>query len=321
MDRSGAASIEAQATRGDTICPVLVSASRRTDIPQFYGAWFAQRLKDGIATFRTAFGTPGRVSLRRGDVLGFLFWTKYAGPFRTVLEELRAEAVPFAFQYTVNGYGTTLERNIPPLAQVLRDVLAVRALLPSAACLEWRYDPIILSEAQPVPWHLRHFTRLARAMDGVVDVVNVSVVEPYAKTVRRMAGAAAGVRFRAGRTRNAGSPEDSGAGEDTAALLGELGGIAAQLGIELRVCSNPEWRLPVSRCVSAELFSPWGRAADAILTLAPRPSRPGCHCLAVVDIGMDNTCLGGCRYCYATVSDGIAQSNFACHDPARTCLR
>jgi hypothetical protein len=276
----------------------------------------------GVVAFRTAFGTHGQASLRREDVLGYLFWTKFAAPFRPVLQELLSERVPFAFQYTVNGYGRALERQIPSLNVVLRDVVAVRSMLPGAACLEWRYDPIVLDRDRSAGWHMQHFGALARELRGVVNVVNVSVVEPYLKTVRRMRPLTEEVRYRHTPGNAPRGPQSSdSAGPEIAALLTELRGLAAGAGIELRVCSNPEWDFPASRCVSAEVFLPWGEAADGIQELTARPSRPGCRCLAVVDIGMDNTCIGGCLYCYATASDEVAQRNHARHAPSRASLR
>ena len=301
---------------------VVVSASRRTDIPQFYGRWFAERRRAGVVAFRTAFGTPGQASLRREDVLGYLFWTKFAAPFRPILLELLSDQVPFAFQYTVNGYGPALERQVPSLNVVLRDVVAIRAMLPGAACLEWRYDPIVLDRDRSANWHVQHFGALARELRGVVNVVNVSVVEPYLKTVRRMRPLTEEVLYRHDRGNAPRRPQSvDSAGPEMATLLTDLQRLAVEVGIELRACSNPEWNFPASRCASADVFLPWGEAVDGIQELAPRPSRPGCRCLAVVDIGMDNTCMGGCLYCYATASDEVAQRNFARHDPLGGSLR
>ncbi len=237
-----AASASDRGTNGSTVRtrPALVSASRRTDIPQFYSRWFAERRKVGFAVFRTAFGTPGRASLRPEDVLAYLFWTKYAGPFHPILQELQAEGTPFAFQYTINGYGPTLEPQIPPLHLVLQDIEAVRLRLPSTACLEWRYDPIVLSREWPAAWHLRNFGALARALQGVVSIVNVSVVEPYVKTVRRMGSVAAEVLYR--NRRGVGVHRSEGieaAGSETATLLGELQGLAAENRIEPQSLRQP----------------------------------------------------------------------------------
>ena len=297
---------------------MVVSASRRTDIPQFYARWFAERRRQGEAVFRTAFGTPGRASLRREDVLGYLFWTKYAGPFHEELAALRDEGVPHAFQYTVTGYGREVERGIPALAVVLEDVLAVRAGLPAAACLEWRYDPIVLGGERTPGWHLRRFASIAAELRGATEVVNVSVIEPYARTVRRMTETG-DVLYRPGEAaRNRGVPA---AGAEATALLVELRDAAAERAMELRVCANPEWGHLPSQCVSPRLFAPWGAAAAGLGAVPVRPSRPGCRCLAVVDIGMDNTCLGGCRYCYVTVSDAAAARHRARHDPLAPSLR
>lgn len=301
--------------------PVIVSASRRTDIPQFYGTWFTERRRAGEALFRTAFGTAGRASLRAEDVGGYLFWTKYAGRFHGVLDELRAEGVPFAFQYTVNAYGPAIERRIPRLGLILDDICAVRSRLPARDCLEWRYDPIVVSREHPVSWHAAQFDSLSRALRGVTKVVNVSIVEPYVKTVRRME-AASDVRYRQrDATRQWSHATLEHAGSETALLLRELTGIALASGIELRACCNPEWGITPSQCVSEALFDAWGDIAARIRGGAVRPSRPGCRCLAVVDIGMDNTCVGGCRYCYVTVSDAVADRNHARHRPNLPSLR
>ena len=305
----------------------LISASRRTDIPHYYGEWFGARRRAGWAEFRTTFGTTGRVSLRQEDVLGFLFWTKYAAPFSASLHALSEEGTPYAFQYTVNGYGASLEPHIPGLTAVIEDVLAVRRDLPGSACIEWRYDPIVLSGEYDHAYHLRRFTEIASALQGAARVVNVSVVEPYFKTARRLIPAAPDAQFRevpeARRerllSRHPGLRE---AGLDIRALLSELSAVATHNGFELRSCANPEWGLPASQCTSVEQFAPYGTATrSSVETLAERPSRPGCRCLSVVDIGMDNTCVGGCVYCYVVSNQDLAVRNRRVHDPQGPRLR
>ena len=109
--------------------PKLISASRRTDIPRFYARWFGERRRHGFAESRTAFGVAGRVSLRRADVLGFLFWTRDAGPFMKELEALRVEGIPYTFQFTINGYGRELEPRRPKMAEAIESFLAVSSSL------------------------------------------------------------------------------------------------------------------------------------------------------------------------------------------------
>lgn len=303
----------------------LISASRRTDIPRFYARWFAERRQAGWAEFRNAFGGSGRVSLSNEDVIGYLFWTRYARPFTQALWNLLDEGIPCVFQYTINGYGREIEPHSPRLARALADFVALSAKLPSPPCIQWRYDPILLSDQYRVDDHLRRFRRIATALSGATRVVNTSIVEPYLKTVRRLADPT--VRYRdfdpkQRPTVAARHPRLGQIAGDARPLLEGLAAIAAENGMELRVCSNPEYALPQAQCCSVESFAPYGAAVvERVAALPPGPSRAGCRCLKTVDIGMDNTCIAGCRYCYVVQSQQTALRNYQNHDPAAARLR
>jgi len=307
---------------------VIISASRRTDIPQYYARWFAERRKVGLAEFRTAFGTAGRVSLLRDDVLGYLFWTKNAAPFHDQLAGLRAEGIPYAFQYTVNGYGPPLEAHIPALSFVLADFLRVVRGLPDPRCAQWRYDPIVIADGFDLRYHLRRFCEIAAALAGATRVVNTSIVEPYVKTIRRVGAVVPTAQYRKldpvrNPTAARRHPDLRQVGHEAAGrLVTELRGIAAEHGMELRTCCNPELALSPAQCCGAELFAGYGPVLEGrAARLASGPSRASCRCLKSVDIGMDNTCLGGCRYCYVVTSHELAVSNFRRHQPAGPSLR
>ena len=303
----------------------IISASRRTDIPRFYPQWFSERRKAGYVEFRNAFGGKGSASLSAEHVLGYLFWTRYAKPFGTALRILREEGVPHAFQYTINAYGRELDKHIPHIEQAVTDFLAVSKNLPSPASIQWRYDPIVLSDRYGVNFHLQRFQRIAAALEGATNVVNTAFTEPYLKTVRRVDDAS--VRYRQldpkrHRTVAARNPRLGQINNEGKKLLEGLAGIAAEHGIELRVCSNPEWPMPRAQCCGVELFEPYGpEVTQQVLRLKPGPSRTGCRCLKLVDIGMDNTCLGGCRYCYVVQSHRSAVENYRRHDPQGIMLR
>jgi hypothetical protein len=309
--------------------PQLISASRRCDIPRFYGRWFARRRKEGYAEFRTAFGVRGRVSLATADVLGYVFWTRDARPFRAELAALRDGGTAYAFQFTINGYGRELEPHRPNLQDAIESFRELSGSLPGPEAIQWRYDPIVLSEAYPPDYHLRQFRRIARQLAGHTQVVNVSVVEPYIKAVRRIADRT--VRYRAvdPRRHKSVAKRYPGLQQATEApqLLGELSAVAAEQGIELRVCCNPEYSRPdgplaPSQCIGPGPFVAYGAGLHARLSeLAPAPSRAACRCVRSVDIGMDNTCPCGCKYCYVTTSLETAIENFRRHDPTSPSLR
>lgn len=310
--------------------PRLISASRRTDIPRFYARWFGERRRQGFAESRTAFGVAVRASLRRADVLGFLFWTRGARPFMKELEALRKEGVPYAFQFTINGYGRELEPRRPELAEAIESFLAVSSTLNGPESIQWRYDPIVVSDRYPAADHVGRFESIARRLAGATRVVNVSFVEPYAKALRRIADP--GVRYRAVDPRRhksvARKHPDLPVVERADRLLKELSDVAEGVGIELRVCCNPEYSGPLlglperSQCVGPELFSPYGDEFLARLSSLPEaPTRSGCRCLKSQDIGMDETCAGGCKYCYVTSSSRASLENFERHDPKSSTLR
>ena len=99
---------------------MIISASRRTDIPAFYSEWFMRRLHEGYVLVKNPFNTKqiSRVSLRPEDVECFVFWTKNAAPMLRYIDELRE--LPCYFQFTITPYGREVEPQLPPKAEVMR---------------------------------------------------------------------------------------------------------------------------------------------------------------------------------------------------------
>lgn len=310
----------------DTPVKNIISASRRTDIPRYYGDWLKNRRRAGSARFRSAYGTAGEVSLEPDDVFGYLFWTRYAHP-RRFLDQLKgdllASGVPCVFQYTVTGYGPPLEPHLPRISRVIDNFLQVARSLPDPGCIQWRYDPIVLSDDLTPDFHRENFRSLARELEGATRVVNTSVVEPYLKAIRRMSDPSAIYRrVDPGRhkTVHLRHPDLGQPGRSLSQLVAELREIASEHGMELRTCANPELDLPAAQCCGLELFAPYGNIKE-LEDIPSKPSRPFCDCLETVDIGMDNSCLGGCKYCYVVISHASAVKNFRNHDPHDPMIR
>jgi hypothetical protein len=304
----------------------IISASRRTDIPRFYARWFTQRRQEGRVKFRNSFGGKGSVSLQDEDVLGYLFWTRYAKPFRGELRALLDVGLPCIFQYTVTGYDREIEPHTPETGQAVDDFHAISAMLPAPDCIQWRYDPIVINDAQPIDWHFENFERITARLQGATRVVNTSFIEPYVKAIRRMNDPTTVFRRideNRHKTVMKRYPDLVQVDDETAqTLLTSLSDIARKYGMGLRMCANPEWDFPKSQCCGKELFAPYGEErAKQIESLILGPSRPACRCLKTVDIGMDNTCLGGCKYCYVVTSHDLAVKNYRTHVPDYPMLR
>ncbi len=284
---------------------MIVSASYKTDIPAFYGPWFARRLEAGFCRVASPYGgPPSTVPLDRSAVDGFVFWTRNLGPFLPVLDTVRERGFPFVVQYTITGYPRQLDAaTVAPERAIghLRDLFRRNGLRAGV----WRYDPILFSSLTPPDWHRATFARLARDLAGTVDEVVVSFLQVYRKTARNMALAAkeAGFDWR--------DPE----ADEKRALLADLAAMAADAGLRLSLCAQPELLIDgvhEASCIDAARLSDLaGRPVRALL----KPHRKTCACHASRDIGDYDTCPHGCAYCYAVRSRDLAKRRFRAHDP------
>ncbi|MEX1034316.1 MAG: DUF1848 family protein, partial [Sneathiella sp.] len=242
---------------------MIVSASYKTDIPAFFGEWFRRRLAAGACDVANPYGgKPFSVPLGSDAVDGFVFWTRNAGPFFDTLRGLRRSDRPFVVQFTITDYPKALERaTIPADAAVLQIRELADAFGPRA--LVWRYDPIVFSTITPPAHHRAAFARLAMALEGAVDEAVVSFAHIYAKTRRNLEAAAREYGF---------SWRDPEAAEKQA-LLGDLAAIAADHGIRLTVCGQPDLRVAgtfEARCIDAERLSDVAGTAVRALAKAHR---------------------------------------------------
>jgi len=304
----------------------IISASRRTDIPHYYPDWFAQRRKAGYAEYRTVYGGGKagyfKASLKQEDVYGYLFWTKYAGPFHRELAVLRKDGVPYVFQYTITGYGKDVQPGIPDRDTAIADFKAVAAGLPGPECIQLRYDPILISDSVYTrDWHRKNFMEIVSRLAGFTRVVNVSFTEPYLKAIAKVPEGHK-ISWRQStkqrETTYIKHPELHPVGAEDLELLCNMEVIARNYGMQFRVCCNSEYsdKFPKAQCCGAELFTPYGQVLSLqVAGLKAGPSRESCQCVKTIDIGMDNTCPGGCFYCYVTTSPDLAIKNFKKHDP------
>jgi hypothetical protein len=288
---------------------LIVSASYRTDIPAFYATWFRRRLHAGWCRVANPYGGADyEVSLRPGEVDGFVLWTRNLRPLLADLDAI-ARIAPFVVQFTVTGYPRALEASVIAADDAVAQLREVRRRFGPRAAV-WRYDPIVFADGLDAAAHRANFSRLAAALAGTVDEVVLSVVHPYRKTRRNLDRAAARHTF---------TWRDPPLDEKRA-LLADLAALAHERGMRPSLCSQPELLAPglgEASCIDAN------RLAD----LAQRPprapiagNRPGCRCAASRDIGAYETCPHGCVYCYAVSNRARAIAHLRRHDPAADSL-
>ena len=145
---------------------MIISVSRRTDIPAFYAEWFYNRLRVGYVLVRNPMNVHNvsKVALSPEVVDAFVFWTKNPLPLMKRLDEL-AE-YPYYFQFTLTGYGKDIEPGLPDKKQVLLPAFKELAAKTGRQRVIWRYDPIFFSSRYSMEYHLECFETLAAELSG-----------------------------------------------------------------------------------------------------------------------------------------------------------
>ena len=247
---------------------MIVSASRRTDIPALFSEWFYNRLQAGYVLLKNPYNPlqVGRVTLSPDKVDGFVFWTKNAAPMLKRIHEL--DSYKYYFQYTITPYGKDVEHNIPDKENII--IPAFKKIGREKAI--WRYDPVFINDHYTFDYHVKAFSKMAQMLEGYTSRAVMSFVDSYRTVDLRPLNI------------QPLSPERQ---KELAQLLSE---IAAQHGIILSSCAE-ELGLPHSSCVDGAMFG--------VAKPKDRNQRGLCQCVESVDIGAYSTCSHGCAYCYA----------------------
>lgn len=259
------------------------------------------RIREGYAVYPNPMfpGKTHSVDLTPEAVSGIVFWTRYPHPLMPFLTELDHRGYLYYFMVSLLDYPGHIEPRAPSPRRVVSLIHDLAAAIGPHRVF-WRYDPVILGPMLSVDWHVDNFSRLARALSGAVEKVIVSTVDAYHHTVDDMGGAAQGFRY---------DPREY------MLVLEKLAAVAAREGLVMQSCAEPDVNITgirPGRCVDATLME---RLSGRKTSRQKHVQRKGCLCQKSVDIGVNNTCVFGCRYCYATSSPEIALANYRRHDP------
>jgi hypothetical protein len=282
---------------------MIVSVSRRTDIPAYYVPWLRNRLKEGFALVRNPrnFKRTRFVSLAPGNVDCFVFWTKDARPLFGLLDMLDDRGTPYFFQWTVTPYGPDIEPGIAPKADILAAFRALSERIGPHRTI-WRYDPVFVGDDFPVCRHLEAFERMCASLSGAAGRCVLSFVDLYAKMSGR------------------GIAETSR--EDMKRIAGGFAKSAAVHGISLQTCCEEtdfeEEGIRNGACIDGVLVE--RLAGRSLGTKRDRNQRPLCGCAESADIGAYDTCPAGCLYCYANRGGTAVRVNTARHNPESPLL-
>lgn len=286
---------------------MIISASRRTDIPAFYHEWFMNRIEKGFLLSRNPFNHNqiSRVSLLPIDVDAIVFWTRNPKFLMPSLETLNRLGFKYYFQYTVTGYPRSLERSVPKPLDAIRTFVQLSELIGKEKVV-WRYDPILLSNIVDIDEHKRLFGKIAQLLAGRTERVVISFSDFYKKTERNLK-AVDGLIY-------------SDIVDEYSKLMDlsqYMAKVANSHGMQIQSCAETvdtsEAGVSHGKCIDNELlFDVFGLALNS---KKDQGQRDACGCVKSIDIGAYNTCLHECSYCYATFNKEVVLKNRKSHDP------
>lgn len=296
---------------------MIISASRRTDIPACYSDWFMNRIRAGFFHRVNPFNSRQVTgfSLQPEHVDAICFWTKHPRPLMRHLDELDRRGFNYYFQFTLNPYGREFEPQVPPLAERIAAFTELAGRIGPRRVI-WRYDPVILSSATPVVWHLQQVEEIAGQLASATRRLVFSFHDSYGKGQGRLHAALQGTGIML---------EDITAAQkadDLQTLVRGFKTAADRHNLDLLSCSE---ELDLSAigvehgaCIDGQLIRAlFGGQPSAV---KDKNQRQACGCVESVDMGSYNSCRFRCSYCYANFNAGMIESNAARHDPQSPSL-
>lgn len=296
--------------------PVIMSASRSTDIPAFYADWFLARLKAGYSVWVNPFNQE-RYRVSFADTRMIVFWSKNPKPMLERLDEVESLGFKqYYFQFTLNDYVTEgLEPNVPPVAERI-DTFRRLARRIGKERVIWRFDPLLLSNYLTVDVLLEKIASIGHELQGATEklVFSFADIQAYRKVGKNLSGT---------NCREFSS-------EEKIEFAKGLRDVNLSLGLEMATCAEDidlsEYGIKHNKCVDddlmvrlfhddAKLMDFIGAEYDMIdgwtikKSRKDKGQRKACGCIVSKDIGMYNTCPHLCRYCYANTTDSAVLAN------------
>lgn len=138
---------------------MIISASRRTDIPAYYSEWLINRMREGFVYVKNPMNPNqiSRIDLSYEVIDGIVFWTKNPLPMMKYIDVFKS--IPYYFQFTLTSYSNDIETGLPSKNTVLIPTFIELSNTIGADRVIWRYDPIVLSEKYTVEYHIRYFEK------------------------------------------------------------------------------------------------------------------------------------------------------------------
>ncbi len=270
-------------------------------MPNYYSDWFIRRLREGFLYVRNPMNPHqiSRVEISPEVVDCIVFWTKNPANMLDKLEYLKDYA--YYFQFTLTGYGRDIEPGLPDKRKELIPIFKRLSEAIGKEKVIWRYDPILVNKKYTTDYHKKAFEEIADSLSCYTEKVIISFVDLYAKTQR-----------------NAKELDIARMTDDEMTdFTGEMARIAARYNLTVETCAEQidfaKAGIGHGSCINKQLIE--RITGFKLLGGKDKNQRGECGCLESVEVGSYNTCLNGCKYCYANFSDNKVKENRRLYDP------
>ena len=278
---------------------MIISASRRTDIPAYYSEWMLNRIKEQYVYVRNPMNAHqiSKVNLAPDVVDCFVFWTKNPKP---MFERLRYfSKYSYYFQFTLNPYDNDIETNLPSKKEIIESFKELSNIIGSQRVV-WRYDPVLLNKHYTVAYHIDKFTEIACQLKGCTEKITFSFIDVYKKIAKNIKS-------------NAISEMTI---EEKNIIAENFSKIAKENNFIIDTCAEDidfsQYGISRARCIDDKLISKI--TGNNLTARKDKNQRPECGCVRSVDIGEYNSCPNACIYCYANYSHSSVVNNFNKHN-------
>ncbi len=278
---------------------MILNTGARTDISQYYSEWLFKRFEEGFVYTRNPL-FPNKVikyELSPDKIDLVLFCSKNYKPILPRLREITDKYRTY-FHYTITSYGRDIEPYVPSIDNSIHTLIELAKIVGKQR-ITWRYDPILLTEKYTIDIHTKTFEYIASRVAPYINNCVFSFVEMYKKLEKNM-------------------PEIIPFTENDKEIIAQiLGDTAKKYNISIQTCGTngdfARYGIKSSGCATLELL---GKANGCeFKDIKHKGMREGCHCIESRDIGAYDTCLNGCKYCYANQNPQKAWEMNKLHNP------
>jgi hypothetical protein len=287
---------------------MILSCSRRTDIPAFYSDWFINRIKSGTVCVVNPFNPNqiSRIQITPDVVDCIVFWTKNPKPLMRHLDFIDSLGYNYYFQFTITPYSVDIEPGIQNKSEIIDTFIELSNKIGKEKVI-LRYDPILLTTKYDLTFHERAFEKLCRKLASYTEKVVISYVDEYRKNKRNM------------ETANMKKLNN----EQMVKIAQIFKRITERYGLVLETCAEEinlnALGISHGRCIDGDLIE--SLVGYKIINKDQRDdNRDFCGCMKCIDIGQYDTCNHGCAYCYANASKHITMDNVIRHNPRSEIL-